>query len=104
LSLEEEYRTAIRMAIIYLNDEEKEIFEHFLGEFRQVRSAISKNLPTSKLLQNRQTLKNYQPPPTPQVKNWNTLLGAYNKAVDCIRNLLNPEQLKNILKRYKFLM
>lgn len=98
LTIEEKYRTAIRMAIIYLSNEEKEIFESFLGQVRQIGSAIRSDIPAPQVGSRRNRLSQSVSITLPMVNNWPTFIDSYNAAVDCVRELLNPRQLKEYIE------
>jgi len=94
--IQESFRVAIRFAVIYLTNEEKQIFEDVLGEFRQIEYAIRKCIPRWETEPPKDTSNILRP--IPNVENWDTFMKNYNRAVDCIGQLLNPKNLRDYIK------
>lgn len=85
----DEYRMAIRMAIVYLTTEQFKIFGNTLGQFRGI-------------LQDAMTfynLKGKTPNPKSLMGNWPELLKSYENAVDCLKELLNPKNLREYVEK-----
>lgn len=77
LPTQEAYRRAIIMASIYLKEEEKKIFDKYLGAVTD-------------------TIRKIQSRNTAQI-NWSQLLDTREQAINCLKNLLNPKKLKEYI-------
>jgi len=88
---EEEYLRAKVMASLYLDDEANKIMSDALGAFRQANMAIWLNIPDEPHPANRDSYNS-------SVRNldWARFSETYEKAVECLRGVLNPQVLRQI--------
>jgi len=90
---EEAYLRAKVMASIYLDDEADRIMSSALGAFRQASMAIWLSLPNDQCPVN----KNSYDTSTKKL-NWEKFAETYEKAVVCLRDMLNPKVLARVEK------
>jgi hypothetical protein len=90
LSKEEAYLRSKVMASIYLNDETDKIMSEVVGAFNQACRAIWLSLPNEQCPAN----KNSYDQNTRRV-DWIKLKGTYEKAVACLKDMLNPKVLEH---------
>lgn len=90
---EEAYLRAKVMASIYLGDETDKIMSNALGAFRQASMAIWLSLPNDECPAN----KNSYGPATKEL-NWSGFREKYEKAVACLKDMLNPKILESFEK------
>jgi hypothetical protein len=90
---EEAYLRAKVMASIYLDDEADKIMSNALGAFRQASMAIWLSLPNDQCPAN----KNSYDPSTRNL-NWSDFMETYEKAVACLKDMLNPKVLESVEK------
>ncbi len=90
---EEAYLRAKVMASIYLDSEAEKIFTSALAAFRQASMAIWLNLPDDQCPANKKSYSD-------EIKsmNWDRFVDTHEKAVECLRNLLNPKVLEEVKK------
>jgi hypothetical protein len=89
---EEAYSRAKVMASIYLNDEADKIMSAALVAFQQASLAIWLSLPDAQIPA---VNKNSYPRET-RILDWARFIETYEKAVDCLKNMLNPKVLERI--------
>ena len=90
---EEAYLRAKVMASIYLDDEADKIMSSALGAFRQASMSIWLSLPNNQCPVN----KNSYSPSTKHL-NWSDFKGKYDKAVACLKEMINPKILESVEK------
>lgn len=90
---EETYLRAKVMASIYLDGEADKIISSALGAFRQASMAIWLSLPTSECPANKNSYG-----PSIRDLNWSDFGGKYEKAVACLKDMLNPKILESVEK------
>jgi len=90
---EEAYLRAKVMASIYLDDEVDKIMSKALGAFRQASMAIWLSLPNDQCPANKNSY-------SPGIRNldWSNFTETYNKAVACLKDMLNPKILESVEK------
>lgn len=88
---EEAYLRAKVMASIYLNDEADKIMSAALGAFRQASMAIWLSLPDDQIPVNKNSYSREI-----RILDWARFIETYEKAVDCLKNMLNPKVLERI--------
>jgi len=90
---EEAYLRAKAMASIYLDGEADKIMSEALGAFRQASMSIWLSLPNNQCPVN----KNSYSPSTKHL-NWSDFKGKYDKAVACLKEMINPKILESVEK------
>lgn len=90
---EEAYLRAKVMASIYLDDEADKIMSNALGAFRQASMAIWLSLPNDQCPANKNSY-----PLSIRNLNWSNFMETYEKAVVCLKDMLNPKVLESVEK------
>jgi hypothetical protein len=90
---EEAYLLAKVMASIYLDEEADRIMSNALGAFKQASMAILLSLPDDQCPVNKNSY-------SPEIRSfdWGRFSDAYDKAVACLKAMLNPKVLKIVEK------
>lgn len=90
---EEAYLQAKVMASIYLDDEADKIMSSALGAFRQASMAIWLSLPNDQCPANKNSYSS-----DIRNLNWSNFMETYEKAVVCLKDMLNPKILESVEK------
>jgi len=90
---EEAYLRAMVMASIYLGNEADKIMSDALGSFRQASMAIWLSLPNDQCPANKNSYNR-----SIRDLNWERFKETYEKAVACLKDMLNPKVLERVEK------
>jgi hypothetical protein len=93
----DDFEHAMALAHIFLNDHQYKIMSKIRGAFRQAAQATWLSLPDEEL----PDVKKDSYPPEKRNVNWTTLQDACDKALMCLRDVLNPIVLGKIEKEFK---
>jgi hypothetical protein len=88
------YKRAKLTASIFLNERQNKILSEALGAFRRAAQATWLSLPDKQL----PNVNKGSYPPEVKLVDWNDLRDKYDKAVECLQEVLNPRLLSEIEK------